>query len=152
MPTHHQGPPAEARALDAYVKLMRAALSIQAPLERELEAAGLSENQFGTLEVLYHLGPLHQTAIGEKLLTCGGNVTMVVDNLEKRALVRRERGTEDRRRITVHLTPAGRALVARAFPPHARRITAALGVLTASEQKTLGALCKKLGLGQKEPR
>lgn len=145
MGTRHKGSPEEVRALNAFIKLSRAAESVLARLSGSLAEAGLTESQFGALEALYHLGPLHQRDVGAKLLRSSGNVTMVVDNLEKRGLVRRERGTEDRRYVTVHLTDAGRRLIARLFPRHAARITAELSALTPAEQDELGRLCRKLG-------
>lgn len=145
MGTKHAGSAAEVRALDTFIKLMRAANSLRAHLAPALAEAGLTETQLGVLEVLHHLGPLCQRDIGEKLLTSGGNVTLVVDNLEKRGLVRRVRDTRDRRFVTVHLTPAGRRLISRVFPEHARRVTVALSELSAAEQDALGALCRRLG-------
>jgi MarR family transcriptional regulator, 2-MHQ and catechol-resistance regulon repressor len=145
MGTHYQGPPEEVRALGAYVKLMRAADSVSARLAGPLGEWGLTETQFGALEALYHVGPMNQRDLGRKLLRSGGNVTMVVDNLEKRGLVRRERDADDRRFVTVHLTDAGRRLIARVFPRHAANVTAEFGVLTPAEQDELGRLCRKLG-------
>src|SRR5918912_1458253 len=130
MGTKYRGSAAEVRALDALIKLSRAAESTDARLAGLLDEAGLTDGQFGVLETLYHLGPLHQRELGAKLLRSSGNVTLVVDNLEKRGLVRRERGVEDRRFVTVHLTEAGRRLIARLFPRHAARITAEMNVLT----------------------
>jgi MarR family 2-MHQ and catechol resistance regulon transcriptional repressor len=71
---------------------------------------------------------------------------MVIDNLEKNGLVRRERNEADRRFFIVHLTDKGYSLINNIFPPHAAVIAKYLGVLTAAEQDTLGRLCKKLGL------
>jgi len=152
MGTRYKGSPEEVRALDAFIKLNRAVDSVTARLGDTLTGAGLTGSQFGTLETLYHLGPLHQCDLGAKLLRSGGNVTMVVDNLEKRGLVRRERGTGDRRYVTVHLTDAGRRLIARLFPRHAARVAAEFGVLTAAEQEELGRLCRKLGKGERTGR
>src|SRR5512139_2869528 len=104
------------KALSAYVKLMRAAESLTARIHRNLADVDLSISQFGTLEALYHLGPMTQIEIGKKILKSSGNMTMVIDNLEKRALVRRERGKEDRRYFTVHLTGAGKKLISDFFP------------------------------------
>jgi MarR family 2-MHQ and catechol resistance regulon transcriptional repressor len=146
MGTHHKGTRAEVRALDAYIKLMRAADSLSARLSETISAAGLSESQFGVLEALYHLGPLCQREIAAKLLRSSGNITLVIDNLEAHGLVRRERQQHDRRYITVSLTDAGRKLIAEIFPSHVARIVEELGILTASEQEELGRLCKKLGL------
>jgi MarR family transcriptional regulator, 2-MHQ and catechol-resistance regulon repressor len=151
MGTRYKGTPTEVRALDAYIKLMRAANSVNARLERRLLGLGLTENQFGVLETLFHLGPLHQRELGQKLFTTGGNITMVIDNLEKRGLARRERGTADRRYVTVHLTDAGRDLIARIFPGHVAAIVAELAILSPAEQDELGRLCRKLGLRQGEP-
>ena len=49
----------------------------------------LTAPQFGVLEALYHLGPLCQKDLAAKILKSSGNMTMVIDNLEKRDLVRR---------------------------------------------------------------
>lgn len=73
-------------------------------------------------------------------------MTMVVDNLERRGLVERVRGEKDRRFTTVHLTPAGRRLITRTFPPHARAITEVFSVLTKEEQIHLAHLCRRLGV------
>jgi MarR family 2-MHQ and catechol resistance regulon transcriptional repressor len=150
MATRYQGTPHEVRALNTFIKLTRAAESVAARLSGGLTDAGLTESQFGALEALYHLGPLHQRELGAKLLRSSGNITMVVDNLEKRGLVRRERGVADRRFITVHLTEAGRRLIARIFPRHAARIAAELAVLAPQEQEELGRLCRKLGKREKK--
>jgi MarR family 2-MHQ and catechol resistance regulon transcriptional repressor len=71
---------------------------------------------------------------------------MVIDNLEKRALVRRERKADDRRYFIVHLTDEGYDLIDTIFPPHADVITNEMCVLEAAEQDALASLCKKLGL------
>jgi MarR family transcriptional regulator, 2-MHQ and catechol-resistance regulon repressor len=148
MGTHHKGNKNETRALDTYIKLMRAVGSLGAPLERRLDEEGLTTTQFGVLEALFHLGPMCQRAIGEKLLTSGGNVTTVLDNLERRGLVQRVRSEEDRRFITVHLTDAGRSLIGEVFPRHLGRIVEALSPLAPQEQEELARLCKKLGSAQ----
>ena len=148
MATHYDGRPAEVRALDAYIKLTRAVSSVGARLAPALATAGLTPTQLGVLEALLHLGPLGQRVLGNKLLMSGGNITTVVDNLEARGLVRRERRGDDRRQVTVHLTPEGRRLITKVFPNHVRAIVEAFSALTPSEQETLGRLAKKLGLSQ----
>jgi len=148
MGTHYKGTKAEVRALDTFIKLMRCSNSVQAPLDRRLDEEGLTSTQFGVLETLLHLGPRCQRELGEKLLTSGGNITTVVDNLERRNLVQRVRSAEDRRFVSVHLTDEGRALIEKVFPRHAARITESMSVLTPAEQEELARLCKKLGLGQ----
>lgn len=137
---------ARTRALDAYVKLMRCADTVQGDLERALESVGISEGQFGVLEALLHLGPMSATELRQKVFRSGGNVTMVMDNLEKRGYLRRRRVQDDRRRLCVSLTPEGERVIKRLFPPHAARITGMFSSLTPDEQNELARLCKKLGL------
>ena len=146
MKTRYRGNKAETRALSTYVKLMRAAESVTARTHRHLSSTGLTVSQFAVLEALYQLGPLSQREIGQKILRSSGNITMVIDNLEKNGWVRRERNEVDRRFFIVHLTDKGYHLINNIFPPHAAVITEDLGVLTAAEQDALGRLCKKLGL------
>jgi MarR family 2-MHQ and catechol resistance regulon transcriptional repressor len=121
MGTHYRGSPRARLALDAYVKLMRASDSVQAPLERRLESLELTEGQFGVLEILHHLGSQSPGALGRKSFRSGGNVTTVLDNLERRGLVKRERVPEDRRSMRVSLTPAGSRIVASVFPDTSTR-------------------------------
>ena len=56
MPTHHRGTAQERAALDAYIKLMRAADSVTARLDPLMRAASLTVGQFGALEALLHRG------------------------------------------------------------------------------------------------
>ena len=144
----YRGNKEESRALRTYVKLMRAAESVTARIHRHLSSTGLTISQFAVLEALYQLGPLSQREIGQKILRSSGNITMVIDNLEKNGRVRRERHEADRRFFIVHLTDKGYHLINKIFPPHAAVIAKDLGVLTAAEQDALGRLCKKLGLSE----
>ena len=89
MGTKHHGTAREKRALDAYIKLRRAANTLSALEAAALREARLTESQFGVLEALYHLGPLRQTDLASKLLCSAGNLTTVVDNLERDGLVER---------------------------------------------------------------
>jgi MarR family 2-MHQ and catechol resistance regulon transcriptional repressor len=145
MPTHYHGTPEERRALDAFIKLMRATDSVSADLTRHVGEADLTLGQFGVLESLLHLGPMCLGALGAKLLRSGSNLTTVVGNLEKRGLVVRTPRATDRRVIDVDLTPKGRKLITGLFPAHARRITQLFSSLSATEQKRLGDLCRTLG-------
>ncbi len=150
MPTHYKGSDVEIEALNTYIKFRRAAGEVEHILERELQQAGLTESQFGVLEVLLHLGPMSQRCISRKLFTSGANITTILDNLEKRDLILRERCPSDRRAFTIHLTAAGRDLIEHAFPPHARRIAELFAVLSPEQQRELGRLCKVLGLQNRD--
>ena len=105
----------------------------------------LTLSQFGVLEALYHLGSMSQTEICSKLLKSGGNMTLVIDNLEKHGLVQRNQDIEDRRITTVSLTSAGRDLISEVLPVHVAAIVEEMNSITVEEQKSLGQICKKLG-------
>jgi MarR family 2-MHQ and catechol resistance regulon transcriptional repressor len=144
--THYKGTRDEVRALNAYVKLMRASESVSARIHGHLVDAGLTVSQFGAMEALYHVGPLNQGELAKKILKSSGNITMVIDNLEKRGLVKRERRSEDRRFYTVQLTIEGRRLIGSIFPRHASKIIEEMNTLTRTEQEELARLCRKVGL------
>jgi MarR family 2-MHQ and catechol resistance regulon transcriptional repressor len=150
MPTHYEGTTQEILALDTLIKLSRAADSVGSRLANGGTMGDLTPSQFGVLESLYHLGPLRQGEISAKLLKSGGNITRVVDNLEKRGLVKRERSECDRRVITVSLAPAGEQLIEHIFPGHVAAIVGEMRILTQQEQETLGRLCRILGKQQRE--
>ena len=146
MGTKYAGSEKEVRALNSYIKLVRATEAVNARTGQTFLEAGLSVSQFGVLEALFHGGSLCQRDIARKILKSTGNITMVIDNLEKRGLVQRERDSGDRRFITIHLSEEGRRLIAAIFPKQLAAIVAEMEALTDEEQDELGRLCRKLGL------
>src|SRR5271157_3954300 len=145
MPSHYQGNTQEIQALDTFIKLTRAVDSLYSRLARRGTLGDLTLSQFGVLETLYHLGSMSQSVICSKLLKSGGNMTLVVDNLEKHGLVQRNQDIEDRRITTVSLTSAGRDLIKEVLPVHVAAIVEEMNTISIEEQKTLGEICKKLG-------
>jgi MarR family 2-MHQ and catechol resistance regulon transcriptional repressor len=146
MPTHYKGTPDEVLALDTIIKLTRSLNSVQARLTPLLQKDfGITESQFGVLEVLLHLGPMSLGQLCQKILRSGSNLTTVVDNLERDGLVTRARDETDRRVQIAELTPKGRALIEEAFPAHVSRVASMMSALTADEQRELGRICRKLG-------
>jgi MarR family transcriptional regulator, 2-MHQ and catechol-resistance regulon repressor len=145
MPTHFTGSRAELRTLDTFIKLTRCTNSVLARLAERNTIGDLTYSQFAVLEALYHLGPMTQGEVSQKVLKSGSNMTTVIDNLERDGLVRRERDANDRRVIHVHLTEAGSSKLEAILPGHVAALVEEFSVLSASEQETLGALCKKLG-------
>jgi MarR family transcriptional regulator, 2-MHQ and catechol-resistance regulon repressor len=150
VPSHFTGNPDTLLALDTYIKLTRATSAIEGRLLAHRTLGKLTLSQFGVLEVLYHLGPQCQGVISQKLLKSTGNMTLVVDNLEKQGLVRRSRVQADRRQVMIDLTQQGTALIEAIFPCHAAAITEEMSVLSADEQVELARLLRKLGLGHPE--
>lgn len=104
----------------------------------------LTVSQFGVLQAIYREGPLHQIRLAEHIAKTTGNLTTVVDNLEKRDLVKRVREQKDRRYFKVELTPGGKKLIGKVYPAHVKRVQQVLEKLTDEEQEALKTLCAKL--------
>ncbi|WP_309718202.1 MarR family transcriptional regulator [Armatimonas sp.] len=147
MPTHFVGPDSQKRALDTYIKLMRAAESVARRALSCLQDSGLTEGQFGVLEALHHLGPLKLSDLARKHLRSPNNLTVIVDNLEKNGLVRRQRCEHDRRIVFVHLTEPGELLITSLFPKHAEAVAKEMSLLTEEERELLDGLLRRLGKG-----
>lgn len=148
MSTHYQGTEKEKQALDTFIKLTRAAESVNRRVNEHLHAYDLTVSQFGVLEALYHLGPMPVGQLAGKILRSSANLTLVVDNLVKRGLATRERRDDDRRTVQISLTDEGRGLIAGLMAPHVAGVVAEFDVLSAEEQTTLAALCRKVGRGK----
>lgn len=144
MPNPYEGTPEEILALATFSRLSKTAGQLRRRVYAGLSDARLTESQLSVLELLLQLGALPQKDIAKNLLVTGGNVTMVVDNLQKRNLVVRNRWPEDRRVVHVDLTPLGRETIESYFPRHVEKVTGALGCLSREEQEQLVLLCDKL--------
>lgn len=134
-------------ALRLWVTLARCYSTYAKAVAAKVQDYGLTTPQFGTLEALYHLGPLSLGELAEKLLVTGGNVTYVMDRLEDQGLVYRYRCPEDRRVIQAKLTAEGRELVAEVFPAHVSYVEHLSRHLGPAEQKQLSGLLRALGTG-----
>lgn len=149
MATRYRGSISEVRALNAFIALQRAAESVEGATQDEIARLGLTQSRFGVLEALLHLGPLTPKALAGKLLRSKGNLTVVLEGLEREKLTERTANPEDGRSYNVTLTSKGRRLISGMFPRHARLVTKAMSALTGPEQAELRRLCRKLGLNQK---
>jgi len=127
-----------------WLVLMKAfhALAAHAEESLNLSRTGLGDPDFRVLEVLLHKGPLPVNTIGPKVWLTPGSISVAVDRLEKKALVKR-----DRRVRLVELTAKGRALITKISWEHAAAMEEAAGVLSKEERLILLRLLKKLGKG-----
>jgi MarR family 2-MHQ and catechol resistance regulon transcriptional repressor len=132
------------------VVLSRSYNWVTAHTNRDIRRHGLNPTEFGVLEVLFHKGPQPLQQIGEKILISSGNITYVVDKLEKKQLLIRKPCLEDRRVIYAELTEKGNQLLEDIFPSHKTAIERAVSGLTPEEQKQAIQLLKKLGRAAQE--
>lgn len=74
---------------------------------------GVTGAQLSTLRVLERHGPLVQSELSARLFVSGSTLSGLLDRLEGRRLIARERPAEDRRTVRVRLTPEGQKQLAR---------------------------------------
>lgn len=109
-----------------------------------LRGTGLTQPQFLVLTQIAEEEGIPLTRIGENMLVTGGNITGIVDRLEREGLVKRKRDREDRRIIRAYFTTKGKKLYEQALPSYDRFLRAAFGEVGPTElaklQKSLEAL------------
>ncbi len=146
MGTHYKGSLKEINVLNSFIKLIRSFESISSRLYIELNKNGLTECQFYALDALYHLGPINQKELGKKISRSEGNVTMVVNNLEKRNLIEKKRCENDKRIYIIKLKNKGKDLYEKVFPKFLKTIIKEFEGIKNKEHKEFQKVCKKIGV------
>lgn len=103
---------------------------------------GLSMIQFSVLEVLYHKGKLTVGEIIDKILSTGGNVTVVLNNLAKDGFVSKEQNPSDHRVTVIKLTKVGEAKFQEVFPEYLHDLRQALSGVPESEKHLIKEILK----------
>jgi len=130
--------------LKTLIALSRCTQSIHKKEYKTIKEGGLTVSQFAVLELLYHKGDLRVSEIIEKILSTGGNMTVVIENLVKENLVKRCNDPKDRRVNLISITDEGKKLMSEIFPNHLENINEIFSILTAEEKTNLISLLKKL--------
>lgn len=136
---------------EAYAALLRAAATLSARVNRRLESHGLPPSRIAALCALHEAEPLCPRDIAGRLCQTRGNITMILDDLERRGLVERRREGINRRFRAVRLTPRGRRLIAGLKPRHARAVAGELKRLSARDLRALARLCGAVESGGNTP-
>lgn len=94
--------------------IKRASNAIQADLARTLKPHGLRMVTYSALALIDDNPGLRQSELAQGLDVEQPNLVVIVDELEQRGLVSRDRDPADRRAYALHLTERGRSLLAQA--------------------------------------
>ncbi|MGG6313628.1 MarR family winged helix-turn-helix transcriptional regulator [Paenibacillus macerans] len=137
-------------ALHLFIVLSRASEWVHAHSDRAIRKYGLTRTEFGVLELLYHKGRQPIQQIGNKVLMSSGNITYIVDKLEKKRFVTRQTCAEDRRLVYAEITEQGKQFIEEVFPQHTEVIERAVGGLSPEEREIAAMLLKKLGKSAQE--
>ena len=100
---------------EGVVALLRTADVVRRYIGRVLEPFGVTAQQFNVLRILRGAGPegIPTLAIAERMIEEAPGITRLLDRLEVKGLVRRERCPEDRRQVLCYAAPAGLELLGR---------------------------------------
>jgi DNA-binding MarR family transcriptional regulator len=106
--------PTHARSQEAYLALLRTADEAKRHLAQVLESAGVTLQQYNVLRILRGAGRggLPTLSVADRMLERTPGVTRLIDRMEKKGWVTRERCTEDRRRVWCKITKTGLDLLA----------------------------------------
>jgi DNA-binding MarR family transcriptional regulator len=105
---------------------------------------GLNMQELRVVEFLGKEGLRMMRELAEHLAVAVNSMTSIVDNVESKGLVRRQRSEEDRRVIRVELTDAGREVHKSLVGLNLRLFRTMLGALTEDEQEIFMVLFRKI--------
>jgi DNA-binding MarR family transcriptional regulator len=121
-----------------WVAVARACHSVERALGAALQPLDLKSGQLDVLMNLYRHPGMSQHDLARKLLVGRSNITMVLPQLEQRALVRRENDEKDRRVLRLYLTDAGEVLLMEALKLHMALIEKVMAAATPAECDMVG--------------
>jgi DNA-binding MarR family transcriptional regulator len=144
-----QKKPSASREEEAYLSILRSAEALSWAVTELLKGADLTPTQYNALRILRGAGAEGASCseVGDRMVTKDSDITRLLDRLEKRGLITRERGVEDRRRITTRITDEGLRLLAELDEPvlelqrrqlghlGAKRLSALIELLNAAREK-----------------
>ena len=96
------------------------------------------------MELLYNKGDQPIQRIGNRVLIASSSITYVVDKLEEKGCIVRQRNEKDKRVTNASLTDKGRSMMDEIFPDHASTLESTFSVLTDEEITVLQTTLKKL--------
>ncbi len=124
---------------EAAIGVLRTADRVRRVFARVVEPHGITGQQYNVLRILRGAGPggLPTLAIAERMIERTPGITRLLDRLDAKGLVKRERCASDRRQVLCEIAPAGLALLVKLDGPVARAEDGALRRLTGADLRTL---------------
>lgn len=109
-----------------------------------LRRRNLTTSQLAALRQLARHGRLSAGDVARGISVSQATITGVLDRLERRELVTRSRDPEDRRRVVIDLTEAGREVVATSPPPLHERFVMRLAELPEAERHEIDRVLRRI--------
>ncbi len=127
--------PFGSRAQEATIALLRTADVVRRRLARTVDAHGVTLQQYNVLRILKGAAPdpLPTLEIAERMIEEQPGITRLLDRLDAKGLVRRERCADDRRQVHCWITEEGLDLLATLDPLVDRADEAAVAALSPTQ-------------------
>ena len=137
------------RKQDAVVSILRTANYLDRFCSPVFERRGITSQQFNVLRILRGAGleGLPTLDIAEKMIEQAPGITRLLDRLERKKLVRRERPSGNRRQVLCYITKLGLDLLGELDAPVRNKVHQALHQLDESE---IAELIRLLSLARGE--
>lgn len=134
---------------EAAIALLRTVDELRRHFDRVIEPYGITGQQYNVLRILRgtHPDPLPTLEIGERLIERVPGVTRLLDRLEEKGLVRRQRCTHDRRMVHCWISDAGLELLAAMEAAVNQADQDSMGDLTEGEVQALIGLLDRIREG-----
>jgi len=153
-------PDLDPSAAEAFLHLLLTGDDVFAVTERNLSDRSISHGRFGVLMLLWRstqpraaallgaddcvAGPRTPAELAEAAGVTRATMTGLIDTLERDGLVKREPDPDDRRMMSVLLTPKGEKFLTDFLPGHFKLIAELMAPLSEAERKTLVKLLVKI--------
>ena len=137
----------DAEAIFTLNVLLDTTRTVESEIDRGLAEYDLSHGRHTALWCVAVIGEaegITPANIAEQLGVTRATVTGLLDSLEGAGLVSRTRDLEDRRKVSIRLTPAGRRKIAEVWPVHYGLVTLWMNALTKAEKSQLRTLLLKI--------
>jgi DNA-binding MarR family transcriptional regulator len=134
---------------EAAIAILRTADDLHRHYGVVIEPYGITGQQYNVLRILRgaHPEPLPTLEIGERLIERVPGITRLLDRLEDKGLVSRERCAVDRRLVHCRISEAGLVLLAEMDDAVSAADRGSMGNLTEAEVETLVALLERVREG-----
>jgi DNA-binding MarR family transcriptional regulator len=128
-----------------FVALLRVTDHLGQDAEQLIKAYGLTGTQYNVLRILRGAGSdgLPCKGIGDRMISRDPDMTRLLDRMEKRSLITRERQTRDRRVIKARITPVGLEILKKLDAPIDDLHKKQFRHLAASKLKVLAEVLKE---------
>jgi len=135
-----------------FVALLKAADALASEVDQLIKANGLTSAQYNVMRILRGAGPagLPCNTIGERMISRDPDMTRLLDRMEKRELITRERQTEDRRVVKARITDEGLKLLKKMDAPIRELHKSQFAHMTSARLKSLMDLLSEVAAHKPE--